>query len=415
MPPKAKTFSTDWRSNTASTGAIEKFEEMFGKDMGLGTLSRDDTISPYEVIPTGMLALDYAVGIGGLPHGRVCEMWGPEHAGKTTSAMLMIAQAQRKYPNKMTAWVDMEQTFDKKYASDLGVDLKRLWLVENPKTAEDVADAVKRFVESGLCSLVVLDSIGGMISKKEMQKEAEEDTVGLVAKVVTRMVKMVSPMGNSNGTTIMVINQVRANIGSYGADTTTAGGWALKHITSLKLSVRRGGDTPRYIREHGVNIPVSYQVMINVQKNKCYPYGRVAEVWMSNRTTEEYGPIGVDPVDETIQFGLRTGVLGGAGTAWVHFPDGSKANGSAKAKEYLMGNPGLLPDIRQKVLDTLAGDVREESEIDSEASVADPAGMEEWLAQSNGSKPAPVAKKAVAKKAAAKKTAKKTAAKKSSS
>lgn len=408
MPGKAKTtFSTDWQSRTASASAIEKFEEKFGKEMGLGTLSRNDTISPYEVIPTGMLALDYALGIGGLPLGRVVEIWGPEHAGKTTSAMLMIAQAQRKYPNKMTAWVDMEQTFDKGYAAKLGVDLKRLWLVENPKTAEDVADATKRFVESGLCSLVVLDSIGGMISKKEMQKEADEDTVGLVAKVVTRMVKQVSPMGRSNGTTTLVINQVRSNIGAYGADTTTAGGWALKHITSVKLQVRRGGETPRYIREHGTNIPVAYQVMVNVQKNKCYPYGRVAEIWMANRTTPEYGPIGVDTLDETVTFGLRTGVLGGAGTAWVTFPDGQKFNGTAKAKEHLAADPNLCAVLRQAVLDTLAGDVREETEEGAEAPVSDPAGMEAWLASQNApepvQEPAPPAKKAAAKKTTAKK------------
>lgn len=373
-PKTKKTYSTDWKPLKATDVAVKKFEEMFAKDMGLGVLSRSDEIVEYEVVPTGSLALDYALGIGGLPLGRVVEMWGPEHAGKTTAAMLMVAQAQRKYPDKMCAWVDMEQTFDKAYAQKLGVNLTRLWLVENPKTAEDVADATKRFVESGLCSIVVLDSIGGMISKIEFQKESDEVTVATVAKVVTRMVKQCSPMGKSNGTITMVINQVRAgNVGGgYGPDQTSSGGWALKHITTMKIKVQRGGEQPLTITVDGKPIPVGYETTFRIEKNKCAPYGKVANVWIFNQATDKYGPVGVDVVDEAVVFGTRFGIIEGAGTAWLTLPSGQRLNGKDKVKEYLFDHPEEVEDIRVKVLSTLSGTMLDDDENTDEGESTDP-------------------------------------------
>lgn len=368
MPGKAKTkktYSTDWKPLKATDNAISKFEEQFGKEMGLGVLSRSDDIVEYEVISSGSLAIDYASGIGGFPRGRVIEMWGPEHAGKTTGAMLAVSQAQRSSPDKMVAWVDMEQTFDKKWAVLLGVDLTRLWLVENPKTAEDVADATKRFVESGLCSLVVLDSIGGMISKIEFEKESEEVTVATVAKVVTRMVKQCSPMGKSNGTATLVINQVRAgNVGGgYGADQVSSGGWALKHITSMKIKVQRGGSLPLTITVDGKPMPVAYETTFKFEKNKCAPYGKVANVWIINQATEKYGPVGVDVIDEAVVFGLRFGIIKGAGTAWNTLPSGERLNGRDAVVAYLREHSDEVQEIRTQVLATLQGTVIDDDEV----------------------------------------------------
>lgn len=378
MPPKTKkTYSTDWRSNKATKSAIEKFEEQFAKEMGAGVLSRSDKITPYEVVSTGSIALDSAVGIGGLPCGRVVEIWGPEHAGKTTLAMLLVATAQRQYPDKMTAWVDMEQTFDKTWAKALGVDLRRLWLVENPKTAEDVADATKRFVESGLCSVVVLDSVGGMISKKEFEKESDEATVAAVAGIVTRMVKQCSPMGRANGTISVVINQVRAIIGSYGGNQQSSGGWALKHITSMKLKVNRGASQPLTVTVDGETIPVAYETTVKVEKNKCAPYGRVASIWIKNQATVKYGAVGIDAVDEALQFGIREGVIAGKGTAWLTLPNGERFNGKDKAKDYLIDHPEVVKEIRDAVMEKLA-EFHEEGAAPSGES-EDP--MEAYLAE----------------------------------
>lgn len=352
-----KTYSTDWKSRKASEKAIADFENKFVKDMGV-TLNRSDLVTPYEVIPTGSLTLDQALKIGGFPLGRVVELWGPEHAGKTSLAVLTAAQAQKTYPDKMVAWVDMEQTFDRAWAVKLGLDLNRIWLPPPPKTAEDVGDMTKRFVESGLCSLVVLDSVGGMIAKIEFEKEADEATVGNVAKIVTRMVKQCSPIGHANGTTTMVINQVRSNIARYGADTTTSGGWALKHITTMKLKVQRGGSRPKMVRHHGADIPVGYEVTVKVEKNKCAPYGSVASLWLFNQETAKYGPVGVDRAAEAAEFALDLGII--TGTGWYTLPDATRLQGKEAVIEELRTRPELISEIRDAVLSTVAEQIHTE-------------------------------------------------------
>ncbi len=356
-----KTYSTDWKSKKATKAAVDKFEAEFAKSMGFDLTSNDD----YEIVSTGSLNLDYALSIGGIPTGRIVEVWGPEHAGKTTLCCLMAAEYQRKFPDKKVAWVDMEQTFDPVWAAALGVDVKALWR-PTVKTAEDTADATKRLVESGLCSFVVLDSVGGMIAKMEYQKEADEATVGLVAKIVTRMVKQVSPMAKSNGTTVCVVNQVRAAIGSYGADETTAGGWALKHVTTIRLRVKRGS-VPHTITVDSKQVPVGHQMAIQVQKNKLGPYGQVANVWLHNVATEKYGPIGVDMPDETFQFAKRFGLLGDKKGGYYMMPDGeTEVRSEPNAIEMLRERPDFVQILRGKVLATLAGVQRDESEDDAE-------------------------------------------------
>ena len=363
MATGRKGYSTDWPSREATETAVRKFEDQFAKEMGADVLVAGEQILPPEVFSTGSLALDAALGIGGLPCGRVIEMWGPEHAGKTSMACLAVAEAQRKFPSKRVAWVDMEQTFDRAWAKALGVDLSRLWLVPNPKTAEDVADATKRFVESGLCSLVVLDSVGGMISRKEFEKESEEKTVAAVAGIVTRMVKQCSPIGRSNGTTTLIINQVRANIGGYGATTQTSGGWALRHITTIKLKVQRGGSPPLTVRVQGTDLPVGHEVSVRVEKNKMAPYGKVAALWLINQETEKHGKVGVDRAEEALVFGLREGVISGKGTAWVTLPSGQRFNGNEKARTYLREHPEEVEEIREAVLASLMTFHEEEQEM----------------------------------------------------
>lgn len=359
---KKTTPSGRWKSNKATNAAVAKFEESFGKNMGVALSSggKDD----YEVVSTGSMFLDDAVGIGGYPTGYIVEIWGPEHAGKTTAAMIAVGQYQRRFPDKRAAWIDMEQTFNWEWAIKNGVDPTRLWLV-TPKNAEDTADAAKQFMESGLCSIVVLDSVGGMIARIEFEKGADDATVGLVPKIVTRMVKQCSPIGRSNGTTTMVINQVRANIGSYGPDEDTGGGWALKHVTVLKLRIRRGETLKAKVGDE--DVPVGHEMVINVQKNKLAPWGRTARVWLFNTVTAKYkNLIGIDVVPETFTLAKRYGLLGTKGGGWYAMPSGEEVRGEEKAVEFLRQSPGDMETLRARILATHNDEIGVSEEVEND-------------------------------------------------
>lgn len=376
MPPKKKvaTFTTNWQSHKATDAAIAKFEEAFAAEMGTKPI-RTDQYERVDNIPSGSLAFDAATGIGGWPVGRVCEIWGPEHAGKTTECMMAVKEAQEKFPDKMCAWVDIEQTFDEAWAETLGVDLKRLWLMPNPQNAEEAADAAKRFVMSGLCSLVILDSVGGMIGQVEFEKEAEDATVGIVAKIITRMVKQIAPMAKANGTTIIVVNQVRAIIGAMKGPTTgTGGGWALKHVTSLRISCRRG--ETKSAKVDGEDVPIGHEVINKVEKNKMAPYGRVAKFVLYNTPTKT-NDVGVDPLTEAVEFGKKYGII--EGSTWLTLPNGERFNGKDKTIAYLEEHPEVVKDIRDKVLAHFAGpiDGDVEGEPDEDESVRQ---MQQFLA-----------------------------------
>lgn len=206
MPPRT-TASTDWKPQKATTAAVERFKADFEKSMGPG-LVIGRKAEPYKVIPTGSLVLDAKLGVGGWPIGRIHELWGPDGAGKTTLAILAAIQAQRTQPDKLVGWNDMEQNFDVAWAVKHGLDMDRVAFY-TPRNAEDTADSVTKMIRSGLFSYVTLDSVGGMISRIEQEKNADEATVGLVAKIVTRAVKNAAPMANATGTTLMILNQVR--------------------------------------------------------------------------------------------------------------------------------------------------------------------------------------------------------------
>lgn len=279
----------------------------------------------------------------------------------TTLAILACVQAQKMFPDKMIGWVDMEQTFDSKWAELLGLDLKRVWR-PSVKTAEDTADATMRFAQSGLCSVVVLDSIGGMIAKMEFQKEADEATVGLVAKIVTRCVKQCAPICKSNNSLLLVVNQVRADIGGYGDSLTTAGGWALKHVTTIRLNVKRG--ERRTVTVNGKPTQVGYQMKVKVEKNKVGPYGGLAEIWFHNRATPKYGPVGVDPVFEAAELAVRYSVLPSRPGGFYTLPDGVEIRGKDNVAPYLVEHPDLVAKIRALLLAKVSESITEEDDDD---------------------------------------------------
>lgn len=371
---KTTTRSGRYQSKNATKAAVDKFEEQFAKEMGANLRQKRKRAT---VTTTGSMALDYALTVGGIPSGRIIEMWGPEHAGKTTAAIICAVQQQKAFPNKRIAWVDMEQTFDEDWAEALGLDMSKVWLY-TPETAEDVADAVKRFVGSGMCSFVVLDSVGGMISRIEIEKEADEETVGKVPKIVTRMVKIASPIAFSNGTTVCVINQVRAKIGGYGPDEDTGGGWALKHVTTMKMQVRRSGGegSSHAVKRPGDDkpVPVGHKIAIRVQKNKMGPYGQVAEVWLHNVPTEQYGPVGFDLVGEVFGFAKRLKMMG-SGAGGNYEVEGVKIKGGEpKVMEHLRQNPEVVESLRTKILATVRDRITdnvEEPEVEDELGMAE--------------------------------------------
>src|SRR5882757_7819878 len=315
-------YSTGWKSNKASAKALEEFQAGLAKDMGLEIL-RTSSKPTRTVIPTGSLALDAATQIGGYPTSQIVEIWGPSDAGKTTTAMLAVANAQRVFPDQVAGWIDMEQTFDAVWAETLGVDLKRLVLVPNPHTAEDVSDITKRMVHRGIFSLVVVDSVGAMITRSEYEKESDEATVAAVARVVTRLVKQCSAMCKANGTTLMIINQVRANIGTYGGTITRTGGFALTHVTAMRLNLRAGREKLT-IKGDGIDIPVGHEIVAKVEKNKLAPAGYVANFFLINQATEKYGPVGIDKAAEAFKVARDLDLLGTGGGGRYTVPNGTE-------------------------------------------------------------------------------------------
>lgn len=375
MPPPSKTYSTDWKSKKATDNAVAALRASFEKTMGT-PLQVGRRVEPYRVIPTGSLVLDAALGVGGLAVGRVHEYHGPEHAGKSTLAVLAAREAQRTQPDKMVGWLDMEQTFDVGWAVANGLDMDRV-LFFTPKTAEDTADAAKQLIESGLCSLVVLDSVGGMIARIQLEKNADEATVAAVARIVTTMVKTAAPMCASNQTTLLVINQVRSNIAKYGPDTTTPGGWALKHITTCRLKVSRGGSDPLKVRVEGKEVPVGYEISVKVEKNKVSAYGNVASIWLRNRATDRHGPIGVDLAAEAFTVGKRFGLVKQEGGGYYVAPDGERLKGENALLKYLRDHPDLIERVRADAIAEMASAVAEEP--DDGSNPDDPMGIAEMM------------------------------------
>lgn len=345
MPAAKKTTVT-----AGADAALKKWEEKFGKTFGADTLIRATEMpDTYEFISTGSLDLDYKLG-GGLVEGRLHEVWGPEGVGKTTLALMMIAEAQRKYPRKVCAFIDMEHKLDKRWAADHGVDLTRLHIFD-PETAEDVADALKDFCRSGFHSFIALDSIGGMIPKAEMEKDAGDAVVGKQAGIVTRMVKLNAVEASRTGATVLLINQVRANL-AYGADTTTGGGFALKHATTTKLKMRRTSQSALKLKIAGEDRIVGHEVAITIERLGVANAYRTAMVTMTYVPTTKYGPIGIDVADEAATLGINLKIIDQGG-AWYTLPvTGERLQGRDSVVEALRVNPEIIAHIRAETLKT---------------------------------------------------------------
>jgi recombination protein RecA len=338
--------------------ALKAFEERFAKKYGAAALIKGAEITPYEVISTGSLALDYATGVGGLVEGRVHEYWGQDAIGKSTLAICGLAEAQRKHPDKFVAYIDVEHKLDKAWVAAHGVDLTRCYIVQ-PDLAEETADILKDMLIPQI-SMVVLDSIGAMLPQKEMEKDADEVVMAAQAKIVTRMVKMAAPAADRSRTVVLMINQVRANVSGFGKATTTGGGFALKHVTTMRMEFKRTG-TAAYTIGSGENkVPVGHELAVKVERNNVAPHGLTAFISLFNQDTERFGPVGVDKVDEAVTLGIKHGVIAREG-AWYTVPGtGERFNGREKLVDGLRGQPDAVATIRAGVLATRASEVYEE-------------------------------------------------------
>jgi recombination protein RecA len=356
---------------SSAQSAAARFREKFAKTFGEGTIIRASDRDAYEVISTGSVSLDYALGVGGWVRGRLVEIWGDNAVGKTSLSLLSLAEAQRAYPDMEAGFIDMEQTFDRQQAERLGVDTERLSLV-TPNSAEYVADSLKLMLTSGLFSLIVVDSIGAMLPEKEKEKDADEATVAIQAKIVTRMVKIAATEASRHGTVVIFLNQVRANVGGYGAPTTTPGGFALKHVTTHKVKLKRTGTTPYSVRRSGEVQQVGHEIAAVIERNKVAPPRRTATLNLFHTASEEYGPVGIDKADEAVVIGERVDAIEKGGGGWYTVrATGERIRGRDELIQSLRGQPEVVELIRKQALDAVAHEVVSENDASHDSGDAE--------------------------------------------
>ena len=331
MPAASQTQD---RSKALAT-ALAQIDKSFGKGsvMRLG----DDTRPPVSVIPTGSVALDVALGVGGLPRGRIIEVYGPESSGKTTVALHAVASAQRAGGN--AAFIDAEHALDPVYAKALGVDIDNL-LVSQPDTGEQALEITDMLVRSGGLDIIVIDSVAALVPKAEIEGEMGDSHVGLQARLMSQALRKITGALSSTGTTAIFINQLREKIGVFfGNPETTTGGKALKFYASVRLDVRRIGGL-----KDG-DQPVGNRTRVKVVKNKMAPPFKQAEFDIL------YGQ-GISREGSLLDLGVDNGVVRKSG-AWFTYGEDQLGQGKENARNFLKDNPQLAAEIEEKILAAL--------------------------------------------------------------
>ena len=321
--------------NKALQVALSQIDKQFGKGsvMRLG----DDSRPPVQVIPTGSLALDVALGIGGLPRGRVIEIYGPESSGKTTVALHAVANAQKAGGN--AAFIDAEHALDPVYARALGVDTDSL-LVSQPDTGEQALEIADMLIRSGGIDIIVIDSVAALVPKAEIEGEMGDSHVGLQARLMSQALRKITGALSATGTTAIFINQLREKIGVFfGSPETTTGGKALKFYASVRIDVRRtqtlkDGDQP-----------VGNRTKAKVVKNKMAPPFKQAEFDIL------YGQ-GISREGGLLDLGVDNGVIRKSG-AWYTYGSDQLGQGKENARTFLKDNPELAEEIENKILAAL--------------------------------------------------------------
>ncbi|MFB9957228.1 recombinase RecA [Agromyces bracchium] len=315
--------------------ALAQIDRQFGKGsvMRLGSEER----APVEIIPTGSIALDVALGVGGLPRGRIIEIYGPESSGKTTLTLHAIANVQRA--GGIAAFIDAEHALDPDYAKKLGVDIDSL-LVSQPDTGEQALEIADMLIRSGSIDLVVIDSVAALVPRAEIEGEMGDSHVGLQARLMSQALRKLTGGLNQTKTTAIFINQLREKIGVFfGSPETTAGGKALKFYASVRLDIRRietlkdGSDA------------VGNRTRVKVVKNKMAPPFKQAEFDIL------YG-VGISREGSLIDYGVDQGIVKKSG-AWYTYDGDQLGQGKENARNFLIQNPDIAADIEKKILSKL--------------------------------------------------------------
>lgn len=356
--------------------ALAQIDKNFGKGsvMRLG----DDTRPPVAVIPTGSVALDVALGVGGLPRGRVVEIYGPESSGKTTVALHAVANAQKAGGN--AAFIDAEHALDPEYARKLGVDVDNL-LVSQPDTGEQALEIADMLIRSGGLDIIVIDSVAALVPKAEIDGEMGDSHVGLQARLMSQALRKITGALSATGTTAIFINQLREKIGVFfGSPETTTGGKALKFYASVRIDIRRIGAL-----KDG-DQTVGNRTKVKVVKNKMAPPFKVAEFDIL------YGE-GISREGGLLDLGVDTGVVRKSG-AWYTYGTDQLGQGKENSRNFLKDNPQLAAEIEEKILAAL-GVGEPGRRAKEEAAKAAQAGANEQTEQSEEAKT--VSKKPAAK------------------
>ncbi len=319
----------------ALQAAMDKIEKNFGKGsiMKMG----DDNIEPIEVIPTGSIGLNVALGVGGYPRGRIIEIYGPESSGKTTLAIHAIAEAQKM--GGIAAFIDAEHAFDRFYAAKLGVDVDNL-LISQPDNGEQALEIADQLIHSSAIDIIVIDSVAALTPKAEIEGDMGDNKVGLQARLMSQALRKLTSAISKTRTTCIFINQLREKIGVlFGNPETTTGGNALKFYASVRIDIRSSQTI-----KNGEEV-IGRQTKIKVVKNKVAPPFRRAEFDIM------FGE-GISRAGEIIDLGTDLGIIKKSGS-WFSYNDTKLAQGRDAAKQVIMDNPELAEELEGLIFEEL--------------------------------------------------------------
>ncbi|NBB29999.1 recombinase RecA [Cellulophaga sp. BC115SP] len=354
----------------ASNPAAEKLKalqttlERLDKTYGKGTVMRlsDSKVIDVPVISTGSLGLDLALGIGGVPRGRIVEVYGPESSGKTTLAMHCIAEAQKG--GGLAAFVDAEHAFDRAYAEKLGIDTSQL-LISQPDNGEQALEIAEQLISSGAIDICVIDSVAALVPKAELEGDMGDSKMGLQARLMSQALRKLTGVINKTGCCCIFINQLRDKIGvMFGNPETTTGGNALKFYASVRLDIRRIGQ----IKEGADNI-IGNRTKVKVVKNKLAPPFKVIEFDIM------YGE-GISKSGEVLDLAVELDIVKKSGS-WFSYDGNRLGQGRDAVKEMIRDNPELLDELERKIKDKVKGD--DGALLDPEGGVADDGDLDENL------------------------------------
>ena len=321
----------------ALDAAISNIEKQFGKG-SIMKLGESNVNLNVESIPTGSLSLDIALGLGGVPRGRVVEIYGPESSGKTTVALHMVAEVQKR--GGIAGFIDAEHALDPVYAKNIGVDIDNLY-ISQPDSGEQALEITETMVRSGAVDIIIVDSVAALVPKAEIDGDMGDSHVGLQARLMSQALRKLTPVVSKNNCVVIFINQLREKVGvMFGNPETTTGGRALKFYSSVRLDVRKG----ELIKANNEN--VGARTKVKVVKNKVAPPFKTAEFDLM------YGE-GISKAGTLIDIGTNMEIINKSG-AWYSYNGERMGQGKESAKQYLLDNPQVADEIDRIIRDTLA-------------------------------------------------------------